>query len=328
MHARLTLHFHDAPARQLYLEQGREYLLGRSANSDIPIENSNISRRHARLSYSDECWHIEDLGSKNGIAIDGAAVDSAPVTGNTWISLGEFLIHFELRSQQQYDADQSRQHRRHETSLQLSRALRPAAGVEPLLKKVLTSVVQMAGMERGFAMLARSDGDMEVVCTIGAAADDASAFRGSVGAVNHALTTRASVVSMDVQQFAPLADRPSIIAGNIRSLVCLPMHIVERTIGAVYADNRTTAKVLTELDMEILEGMIGHATTALAVAQLDKEIIDINSILRRGEVNIEQLARWQKSLPGYRQPLENSDQRADPQDSARLTWSRVATTKR
>lgn len=326
MRARLTLHFSDAPARQLYLDPGEEYLLGRSAASDVPIAHAAISRRHALLQFDFGNWTIKDVGSKNGVAIDGKAVSDAILTRDSWISLGEFLVHFELRSEEQYEADQNRQHRRYETSLQLSRSLRPAAGVEPLLRKVLRSVVEMAGMERGFAMLARPDGDMDVLCTIGAELEDTRAFHGSVGAVNHALETRASVVSMDVQQFAPLAERPSIIAGNIRSLVCLPMHIVERTIGAIYADNRSMAKVLTELDMEILEGIISHATTALAVAQLDQEIIDINAIIRRGEVNVEQLSRWRENIPSYRVKLPAGAALNRP--SSGVTWSRVSASSR
>lgn len=323
MRARLTLHFSDAPARQLYLDPAQEYLLGRSATSDVQIPHAAISRRHALLQFDFGNWTIKDVGSKNGVAVDGKASKDAILTRDSWISLGEFLLHFELRTDDQYEADQRRQHRRYETSLQLSRSLRPAAGVEPLLRKLLRSVVDMAGMERGFAMLARPDGDMDVLCTIGVEIDDARAFRGSVGAVNHALETRASVVSMDVQQFAPLAARPSIIAGNIRSLVCLPMHIVDRTIGAIYADNRTTAKILTELDLEILEGMIAHATTALAVAQLDQEIIDINSLIRHGEVNVDQLSRWRESIPSYRVRLREGTA-AHRGPSSGVTWSRVA----
>lgn len=300
-------------------------MLGRAATSDIAIANSNVSRRHAALRYDYGHWTIEDLGSKNGVAIDGKGTRSAILSSDCWIALGEFLMHFELRTEEQYEADQQTRQRRYATSLQLTRSLRPAAGVEPLLRKVLRSVVEMAGMERGFAMLARPDGDMDVLCTLGAELADTSAFRGSVGAVNHALDTRKSVVSMDVQQFAPLAGRPSIIAGNIRSLVCLPMHIVDRTIGAVYADNRTTAKILTELDMDILEGMISHATTALAVAQLDQEIIDINAIIRRGEVNIDQLGKWRDNLPSYRHKLDEGA--ATTRDnSSGVTWSRVAAT--
>lgn len=323
MRARLTLYYHDAPARQVYLDAERNYVLGRDPVSDIVIDSPEASRRHAKMTFGSGHWLIEDLGSKNGVALDGAAVISVALKEDGWISLGELLVKFELRTDAQAEADEQNQRRRYETSMELRRALSPSTGVEPLLKKLLSSTLQLVGMERGFAMLARHDGDMEVICAIGAEGNDPNAFRGSVGAINHALDARHSVVSMDVQQFAPLAERPSIAAGNIRALVCLPMNILDRVIGMIYADSQEVGKVLTDLDMDILEGLISHATTALAVAQLDREIVDINSILSRGEVNIARLSRWQESLPGYKHPVSTGTAIA-PGDTARLTWSRVA----
>lgn len=327
MQARLTLYFHDAPAREVQLDPMREYVLGRSSLCDIPIDSIEASRRHARVSFIDEQWEINDLASKNGVAVDGQAIETARLDRNSWIGLGQLLIRFDLRTDEQAAADSQNQRTRYETSIELRRTLSPSAGVEPLLKKLLSSTVQLVGLERGFAMLARPDGDMEVICTTGVDGEQATVFRGSVGAINHALESQKSVVSMDVQQFIPLADRPSIVAGQIKALVCLPMSIMERTIGMIYADSQNTAKILTDLDLEILEGLIGHATTALAVAQLDKEIVDINSILNRGEIDVGRLSHWQESLPGYRRPISH-DPDTVAGDNARLTWSKVAATGR
>lgn len=326
MEARLTLYFHNAPAREVQLDQSREYILGRSSLCDISIDSIEASRRHARVAYIDDRWQIEDLDSKNGVAVDGEAVATARLERDCWVGLGQLLIRFDLRTAEQAESDIRNQRVRYETAIEIRRSLSPSAGVEPLLKKLLASTVQLVGLERGFAMLARPDGDMEVICTTGVDGAEATVFRGSVGAINHALDSQKSVVSMDVQQFVPLADRPSIVAGQIKALVCLPMSIMERTIGMIYADSQSVAKILTDLDLEILEGLIGHATTALAVAQLDKEIVDINSILNRGEIDVARLSHWQDSLPGYRQPLPGSADTAT--DNTRLTWSKVAATGR
>ncbi|MBT8136565.1 MAG: FHA domain-containing protein [Gammaproteobacteria bacterium] len=321
MRARLTLYFNDAPARQVYLDPNRAYVLGRGSDSDIVIPSAEASRNHARMTWEGSCWHIADLQSKNGVAVDGAAIETAALETDGWLSLGELLVKFELRTEAQADADASRHRRRFQTSVELRRSLSPSAGVESLLKKLLSSTLQLTGLRRGFAMLARADGDMEIIATAGVEGDEAAAFRGSVGAVNHALQSGKNVVSMDVQQFIPLADRPSILAGHIAALVCLPMTLLDRTIGMIYADSQDVAKVLTDLDLEILDGLIGHASTALAVAQLDKEIIDINSILRHGEIDVDKLERWQGSLAGYRHPV---DAHGGRDDGDNLRWSTIA----
>ncbi len=48
-----------------------EYLLGRHANSAVPIEAAAVSRRHARLRISSGQAVLEDLGSRNGTFVMG-----------------------------------------------------------------------------------------------------------------------------------------------------------------------------------------------------------------------------------------------------------------
>jgi hypothetical protein len=58
--ARLTWANRDFP-----LHEG-ENIIGRSADVDVPIYASIVSRRHARLVVHRGSAHVEDLGSKNG----------------------------------------------------------------------------------------------------------------------------------------------------------------------------------------------------------------------------------------------------------------------
>jgi transcriptional regulator of acetoin/glycerol metabolism len=48
--------------------------LGRGAVAGIRIEDGTMSRRHARVSYERGRWRIRDLGSRNGVVVDGARV--------------------------------------------------------------------------------------------------------------------------------------------------------------------------------------------------------------------------------------------------------------
>ncbi len=55
------------------IEHG-EYLIGRDAACPIFVDAANVSRHHARLTFSAFDLVIEDLGSSNGIFIDGVKV--------------------------------------------------------------------------------------------------------------------------------------------------------------------------------------------------------------------------------------------------------------
>lgn len=61
---------------EIGLEKGRTYIIGKDSQSaDIVFQDMSVSRNHARLTISGEgILTIEDLGSKNGTAVNGAPV--------------------------------------------------------------------------------------------------------------------------------------------------------------------------------------------------------------------------------------------------------------
>ncbi len=69
------------------------YTIGRSSNNDIVIFDSSVSRNHAVLEkLSDETWFIKDIGSKNGIIIDGEPVLQKHIQSHSKIQLGNYKI--------------------------------------------------------------------------------------------------------------------------------------------------------------------------------------------------------------------------------------------
>ena len=53
-----------------------EYTVGRSESCDIVIKEPTLSRKHARLSREGSDWFIEDLGSTNGITVNGEKIEA------------------------------------------------------------------------------------------------------------------------------------------------------------------------------------------------------------------------------------------------------------
>jgi DNA-binding CsgD family transcriptional regulator len=51
--------------------------IGRRSDNDIPINNVQASRRHAVLMNLNDDWWINDLGSRNGVIINGLRLNSA-----------------------------------------------------------------------------------------------------------------------------------------------------------------------------------------------------------------------------------------------------------
>jgi pSer/pThr/pTyr-binding forkhead associated (FHA) protein len=72
----------------------RTTVLGRSREADIRIEDANISRRHAEIRHEDGAHWVVDLGSTNGIEVNGRRVDRARLSDGDRIVLGRTEVVF------------------------------------------------------------------------------------------------------------------------------------------------------------------------------------------------------------------------------------------
>ena len=73
----------------------REVVLGRSRECDVRLEDANVSRRHAAIRQEDGAYWIVDLGSTNGVEVNGRRVDRARLSNDDRIVLGRTDLVFE-----------------------------------------------------------------------------------------------------------------------------------------------------------------------------------------------------------------------------------------
>ena len=72
-------------------------VIGRSRECDIVLNDSNVSRRHAEIRPSGgDGWTITDLGSTNGVKVNGRTVDSAPLKAGDEVVVGTVDVRFEV----------------------------------------------------------------------------------------------------------------------------------------------------------------------------------------------------------------------------------------
>ncbi len=62
--------------------------IGRATESDVQLEDQFASRHHAEIRYSDHAYQVYDLGSKNGILVNGRRLAS---DGAAWLEDGAQL---------------------------------------------------------------------------------------------------------------------------------------------------------------------------------------------------------------------------------------------
>ena len=72
-------------------------LLGRGEQADIVLDDANVSRRHAEVRPSGGSWTVRDLGSTNGVKVNGRRIQGPQsLKPGDVIELGTSRATFEL----------------------------------------------------------------------------------------------------------------------------------------------------------------------------------------------------------------------------------------
>lgn len=114
-----------------------EFLIGRSAECQLALDDPLVSRKHAAIRVRKEGVTVEDLGSRNGVLLNGVKIDGPqPVTDEDRVVIGgqELRVYF---VDEKAEADIREQYRRHTQTLgmgvsELEVALAAAAMSDPV----------------------------------------------------------------------------------------------------------------------------------------------------------------------------------------------------
>jgi hypothetical protein len=77
----------------------RRVVIGRSRDCDIQLADANVSRRHAELRQEGTSYWIVDLGSTNGLEVNGKRVRRAKLRDGDTITLGSTDVTFSRESE-------------------------------------------------------------------------------------------------------------------------------------------------------------------------------------------------------------------------------------
>jgi hypothetical protein len=75
---------------------GDRMVVGRSRGCDLVLDDPNVSRRHMEVRRDRAGWVAVDLGSTNGVKVNGRRVEEAPLEPGDEIALGISRLTFEV----------------------------------------------------------------------------------------------------------------------------------------------------------------------------------------------------------------------------------------
>ena len=78
--------------------KGPRVVIGRSRDCDVQLADANVSRRHAELRQEGASYWIVDLGSTNGLEVNGKRVKRAKLRSGDTITMGSTELTFSRES--------------------------------------------------------------------------------------------------------------------------------------------------------------------------------------------------------------------------------------
>jgi GAF domain-containing protein len=280
MPAKLAIHVPTQAVAIHILADGADLMLGRAPENDCVLAHDSVSRRHARVRQLPTGeWSIDDVGSKNGIRVDGRRVVSATLADSQWLAIGDVFCEFERVDEAAVRHIAARAlHRRQSSQLWIDR-IATSGGVDGLMDTLLRGIVEIAECRRGFLLTKDAVGALVVrACHAMDPRDlEGAAFSGSRSAVDRSLRERRAVYLSDRRDHDWLQDKASVIARGIRALASLPLQHDERLFGIAYADTDDEAKVFSDLDADLLEAFAARAAAALAAVEIDATLAEMES---------------------------------------------------
>jgi signal transduction histidine kinase len=140
-----------------------------------------------------------------------------------------------------------------------------------LLNLVMDSIIQLTGAERGILMLLNeSTGKLE---SMAARKMDQETLDGRSLEISHNIVDRVvsegqPLLTDNAQEDSRFIAHESVVSYQLRSIMCAPLRVRGRIIGAAYVDNRLFTNHFSQPDLDLLTAFSNQAAVAIENARL------------------------------------------------------------
>jgi len=275
--------------------------VGRDPNSAVSLADASVSRKHCLLRQEEDGrFQIKDLDSRNGTLVNGVAVKEQWLRHGDEIATGDSVFLFLLEEEDQavpiscVEFDDS--HPTAETKvihprevvylqperllrelpatsqvarnlnalLKISRVVHATRGLEELQAQLLDLIFEVIPAGRGAILLAEGAGQ-EFNCLYARTrhAGHPQLVRVSRTIARQVMKENVAILGVDVAASGALRDVESLVASEVRSLLCVPLTVFQRVIGCIYLDSTNSASRFQEDHLQLMAAIAGISAVAL-----------------------------------------------------------------
>jgi len=292
-----------------------ETTIGRESASVVWLNHASVSRRHCVIRHDSGEFKLFDLESYNGTFVNGIPTkeqtlvhadqlrvgkiellflteegdettsghliqwdDSNPLTESAKQLRPEMLLN---KTEQTVVAkpDNDRMARDLSVVLRIAQRINRLRHTQELVREILDAIFEVIPADRGAIVLGRGAKDFSSV--YGKHREHQSyPVHVSRTVVEHVMIERLAVLSNDIKASETLKSAESLVAAQITSLMCVPLIVVEKLLGAIYLDTSDPVVRFDEAHLQLLAGIAGMAAVSLENARQIEWLEDENSRLR------------------------------------------------
>ena len=303
MHARLFVLSGPLKESTIPLSEG-EVTIGREASNGIAVPDPSVSRRHCLIHWEDGRFQVQDLDSRNGTQVNRTAVEQQWLQHGDEIATGDssflFLLDEEERTPSagrvefedaQFTTQTTIVHPRDVVYLQPDRLLRelpPTSGVarnlnallkisrivhairslEELQGQLLELIFEVIPASRGAILLAdRAGHQFNSLFARARQPGQSQSVKVSRTIARQVLEQGIAILGSDVAHSDSLRDVESLAIAQVRSLLCVPLTVFQRTIGCIYLDSDSVANRFVDEHLQLVTAIAGISAVALENAR-------------------------------------------------------------
>jgi sigma-B regulation protein RsbU (phosphoserine phosphatase) len=279
------------------------FSVGRKVDKDLVIADPRVSRDHALIVLEEEGFFLVDQGSKHGTFVNGERVQRQKLERNDRLEFGARDSTYAIFNPAHGTSNTARDFLSQISGIQISqeatdlekltlfleaaRKLNTAGVLDEILMTMLEVTLRLTRAERGYVFLKDDEGKLRLAAgrnSKGESLLDDKTI--SHSALDESLRSNSEFLLTDTGSSADLAGRQSIVAYDLRTVICIPLrkrqvqatreqatpapgaNPASEVTGVLYVDSRFASREFSGVGHDILRAIATEAGSLIENARL------------------------------------------------------------
>jgi serine phosphatase RsbU (regulator of sigma subunit) len=274
------------------------FTVGRKVDRDLVIADPRVSREHAIISSENGEFYVVDQGSKHGTYVNGERVQRQKLLRNDRLEFGVRDVAYVVFHPEHATSNTAREFLSQISGIQISteasdlekltlfleaaRKLNTIGVLDEILVTLIDATLRLTRAERAYIFLRDEEGKLVLAAGRNHKGEpllDDTTISHSI--LDEALQSNSEYLVTDTSQSLDLAGRKSIVAFDLRTVICLPLRKPQvqtragavaaatgEPVGVLYVDSRFASRDISSVSHDILRAIATEAAQLIENARL------------------------------------------------------------